>query len=266
MALSKEKQKLLDRLRTPRLRGKAGAFLVEGIRGSREFLHADQPLTPRFALISPRLGELNGGGALRDELLDSGISTEEISDEELRAASATENPQGVILVMEEPPAATRADEGWDPRRILLLDGIQDPGNVGTLVRGARAFGIDLVVALDGTADPWGPKAVRSSAGAMAHTPVVRMGWEEARGWMEELGIPILAASAEGKGVGSVGFPGGWALAVGNEGAGVRDAVRDAAHSLVSIPMAPGVDSLNVAAAGAVLLFALTDNSVAPGEA
>ena len=84
-----------------------------------------------------------------------------------------------------------------------------------------------------------------------------MGWEEARGWIRERDLPTLAASAEGVGVRGVSFPKGWALAVGNEGAGVRDSIREEAHTLVAIPMAQGVDSLNVATAGAVLLFSLS---------
>jgi TrmH family RNA methyltransferase len=264
MGLSKEKRKLLSRLRDPRQREKAGAFMVEGIRGTQEFLHPSLPLEPRFALTSPRLDELQGGSVVRGGLAEAGIPVEALSDDELRAASATENPQGVVLVVREPSAPSLA--GWEgtEARILVLDGIQDPGNVGTLVRGARAFGLSGVVVLDGTADPWGPKAVRASAGALAHTPLWRMGWEVARDWMEGMGVAILAASAEGEPVGNLRPPGGWALVVGNEGAGVRGAVRRAAVWQAAVPMARGVDSLNVAAAGAILLYALTAGSADGG--
>ena len=110
MALSKEKQKLVDRLQTPRLRAREGAFLVEGIRGSQEFLQATLSLKIRFALVSSRLDELQGGGSLRGGLVESGIPTEDLPDQELRALSATENPQGVILVVDEPDAQASAWE------------------------------------------------------------------------------------------------------------------------------------------------------------
>jgi len=264
MGLSKEKQKLVDRLRTPRLRAKAGAFLVEGIRGTREFLQATLPLKLRFALVSSRLEELESGDSLREELVESGIPVEELSDMELRALSATENPQGVILVVDEPGPPASAWEEMPSPRLLFLDGIQDPGNVGTLVRAARAFGLDGVVALDGTADPWGPKAIRAGAGAMAHTPVVRTDWGQAQDWIQRWSVPILAATAGGEEIRAVQISGGWALVVGNEGAGVRPEIREKARQLIAIPMAAGVDSLNVAAAGAILLYALGGSSVEGG--
>jgi len=265
MALSKEKQKLVDRLRMPRLRAREGAFLVEGIRGSQEFLRATLSLKIRFALVSSRLDELQGGVSLRAGLVDSGIPMEDLPDQELRDLSATENPQGVILVVDEPDAQASAWEEIPSPRLLILDGIQDPGNVGTLIRGARGFGLDGVIALDGTADPWSPKAVRAGAGAMAHTPVVRVDWKGALGWIQGWKVPILVSEAEGEDIRGVRINGGWALVVGNEGAGVRPEIREEARRLLAIPMAAGVDSLNVAAAGAILLYALGGNSADRGE-
>lgn len=256
MGLSKEKKKLLDHLRSPRSRGRSGAFLVEGIRGTREFLGATLPLKFRFALVSPRLQELEGGEALREALAEAGIPVEELEDDELRALSATENPQGVLLVGTEPQSPPPGWEALEGPRILVLDGIQDPGNVGTLVRGARAFGLDGVVALDGTADPWNPKSVRASAGAMAHTPVVRGDEDVLLAWARGWGVQLLAAAPGGTDMAQARGLSGWALVVGNEGAGVRSRIMEAAGLRVAIPMAQGVDSLNVAAAGAVLMYAL----------
>jgi len=256
MGLSNEKQKLVDRLKASRLRAKSGSFLVEGIRGTREFLQATLPLKIRFALVSPRLEELRGGAALRETLAGSRVPVEVLTDVELGELSATENPQGVILVVDEPASPGLGWEEMSNPRVLFLDGIQDPGNVGTLIRTARAFGLDGVVVLDGSADPWGPKVVRASAGALAHTPVRRASWDQARDWIQKWSIPILAATAGGEDVQEIGITGGWALFVGNEGAGVRLEIREESQHLLAIPMAPGVDSLNVATAGAILLFAL----------
>ncbi len=107
-------------------------------------------------------------------------------------------------------------------RILLLDGVQDPGNAGTLIRAARAFGLTGVFALEGTVDPFNPKVVRASAGALAHIPVVRLPWAEVARWLAEEEIPLLVADAGRGGCeGSRPFrplgPG-----VGNEGAGARE--------------------------------------------
>lgn len=266
MVLSKEKQKLVHRLRSRRLRAKEGLFLVEGVRAAKEFLVATIPVNLRFAIVSPRLREIGGGPELEDALAGREIPLEKVDDKDLNALSDTEQTQGVLLVAEEPEVP------WPPKgatfrsRFLLLDGIQDPGNVGTLVRAARAFGLDAVLALEGTTDPWGPKVVRGGAGASAHIPVAKVPWHEAGKWMEEMCIPLLAAEAGGRDVRDFRPSGGWALVLGNEGAGVRREIRDAALESLAIRMAGGVDSLNVAMAGAVLLFALATNNGHHGRA
>lgn len=256
MGLSKERKKLIQRLRSPRLRAREGLFLVEGVRGVREFLGATIPMEIRFALVSSRLEEVRGGTGLREDLLELGLPFEAVDDQDLEALSDTEQTQGILLVVKEPESFWPPVEGSAHLRFLLLDGIQDPGNVGTLVRAARAFSLDGVLALEGTADPWSPKAVRGGAGASAHVPVCRVTWTQARHWLDERGLPILVAEAGGTDVRTCPPFEGWALVLGNEGAGVRPEIREGAAEFLAIPIAGGVDSLNVATAGAILLFAL----------
>ncbi|MGW8268507.1 MAG: TrmH family RNA methyltransferase [Longimicrobiales bacterium] len=258
--MSKGKQKLVHRLRSPRLRVREGLFLFEGVRAAKEFLTATRPLEIRFAMVSPRLREIGGGGEIEGRLSERGVLVEEGEDRELKALSDTEQTQGILLVMKEPGCVWPLGDGPDLSRLLLLDGIQDPGNVGTLIRVARAFGLDGVLALEGTSDPWSAKAVRGAAGAQAHIPVAKVAWPEARGWLVDQGVPILVADAGGKDVRDHQSEERWALVLGNEGAGVRREIREGAEELLAIRMAEGVDSLNVAAAGAILLFALGSTS------
>ena len=127
--------------------------------------------------------------------------------------------------------------------VVALDGVQDPGNVGTIVRLAAAFDTGGVILLPGCADAYGPKAVRASAGAILHVPVVEMSIED----LLEHG-PIFAADMEG----SDEVPRG-VLVFGSEGQGVSEKIRRAAK-LVSIETSGRVESLNVAAAAAILLW------------
>jgi TrmH family RNA methyltransferase len=268
MTLSREKERLLQRLKSPRLRRKEGLFLVEGIRGAREFLDASIPMAIRFAVVSPRLEGVSEGRELLRALEDSAVSVHPVDDEALPALSDTETPQGILLVAEEPSDSTGFRDrirGCPAPRLLILDGLQDPGNVGTLIRSARAFGLEGVAALEGTADPWGPKVVRSGAGSHAHLPILRMSTSEVLAWVRDLAIPLLVAEAGGKDVRRHRPPGGWALVVGNEGGGVRRELRDAASATLSIPMAQGVDSLNAAVAGSLLLYALSSGSAGEDE-
>ncbi len=260
MALSKGKAKLVERLRNPRFRPREGQFIVEGVRGAREVLRGDLTPDVRFGLFSSRLSESQAGCDLKKLLTASDIPLEEVSDHELEVLSDTAHPQGILLVVREPrdPLAVM---GTSPvPRALLLDGIQDPGNVGTLFRAARAFGLSGVFALEGTVDPFNPKVVRASAGALAHTPVVRLPWKDTAAWLEERSIPLLVADAGGKDIGAVGIRPPWALVVGNEGAGPREELLERAARVLAIPMAPGVDSLNAGLAGAILLFTLSHSS------
>lgn len=147
--------------------------------------------------------------------------------------------------------------GWDdakPGRWLLLDGVQDPGNLGTLTRTAVALGVSAVIGLGDTADPWAPKALRASAGAVFRGVVFRADSAEAVARCRALKMPIWAATAEGTPLRrGLEPPRSFALALGSEAHGVSEAVRAAAERTVSVPLRAGVESLNVAAAGAILL-------------
>jgi len=266
MSLSKGKTQTLERLRNPKLRVREGLFLVEGVRGVRELTQATLPLRIRFAVVSPRLSASHRGSEVLAALNASGTPVEEVADRELDPFSDTAAPQGVLAVVEEPEFSLAYLLERDHRpRLLVLDGIQDPGNAGTLIRAARAFGLTGVVALDGTVDPFNAKVVRSSAGSLAHIPVVRAGWPETCAWLSSGGVPLLVADAQGEGVRTRQMESPWALAVGNEGAGCRGGVLQASKGLLGVPMAPGVDSLNAAVAGAILLFALSGFSSREGD-
>lgn len=253
MSLSQRRTHLVGRLRHRKTREREGLVLAEGIRTVGEALRAGAQA--EFALVSPRLETLAWGADLLATLRSRVAEVERIGDGELDALADTERPQGVLVVFRQP----RGD--GDPRvaggRHLVLDAVQDPGNVGTLIRVATAFGMDGVMALDGTADPWGPKAVRASAGMAFRTPVHQMGADRALDLLGDAHVPVLVAEASGTDVAAIPFQPSWALVVGNEGAGVREALRSAACRSVRIPMPGPAESLNAGVAGAILLYALT---------
>ena len=250
MALSRTRAKLIARLGERRGREREGLFLVEGIRSAREALAASARVS--FALVAPRLGALAGGSELRPLLADAGVETVELSDAELEELSDTETPQGVLLVCAEPEPLPRLRPNVP---VLALDGIQDPGNVGTLIRAAVAFGVPDVLVLDGTVDPYNAKAVRASAGAIFRASLRRARWSDVVAEVSARGPLLVADMAGGDPAGA--RPGsGWTLVVGGEGAGPRPEARAAATALVGIPMAGGVESLNAGVAGSILLYVL----------
>lgn len=251
MGLSDARARRIARLHRRKSRRRERLVLVEGPRAVRAAL--DAGVDPRFAVISPRLFGLDAALA---ERLSAETEVVEVSDSEMAPLADTEAPQGVLIVVPEPSDAWF--DGIGPEtRLLILDGVQDPGNVGTLVRSAAAFALDGVLLLDGTADVWSPKSIRASAGALFSCPVAQRSEVEALGRTEVAGLPLFVADATGDSVAPHRGPGGWALVVGSEGRGVRDTLRAAAARGVGIPMPGGTESLNAGVAGSILLYELT---------
>lgn len=250
MPLSQRRRLLLGRLRRRRMRRKEGLVLVEGIRAVGEALNASA--SPLFAVVSPRLSQLPGGPRLRSRL-EGLTSLAAVDDSELAQLVDTDHPQGVVAVFAEPDDPGLAKKA----RHIILDGVQDPGNVGTIIRAAVGFGLDGVVALEGTADPWGAKAVRASAGMAFRIPVTQCSWEEAREGLIRVGAGVIVADAAGRDARSLVPPPTWALVVGSEGSGPRDSVRAAADEVLGIRLPGPAESLNVGVAAAILMYALT---------
>ena len=251
MSLSQRKERLVARLRTAKSRAREHAVLVEGVRAVSEAL--DAGVVADFAVTSPRLLATKAGARLAERL--GGQDVVAVADQELEHLSDTDRPQGVLLVCQEPEAAL--DRVVHGGRYLVLDHVQDPGNAGTLIRAAVAFGLAAVVCLDGTVDPWGPKTVRSSAGMIFRIPVVRAGAREAVERLAAEGVPLFVADAEGGDVSDHRRAPTFALVVGNEGAGVRTEVLEQADERLSVGMPGPAESLNVAMAGSILLHVLT---------
>jgi len=164
--------------------------------------------------------------------------------------AGTVTPQGVLALVPRPVFVL--SDVLAGTLALVLDGVQDPGNVGALIRAAAAFGASGVLVSDGSAHPYSARAVRASAGNVLRLPVVRSAdWESL---LREHGFRLaVGVAAGGEDPARLGWQGRWALVLGNEGHGTA-AVGDRA---LTLPLARGVESLNVATAGAVLLYGMT---------
>jgi TrmH family RNA methyltransferase len=140
--------------------------------------------------------------------------------------------------------------------LLVADGIQDPGNLGAMVRSAAAFGADALVTLPGCADPWGAKAIRGSAGTCFRLQTAAAGVDELFAFLKAEGIASLALDSGGEQSLEAGdLAGPCAIIVGSEGAGLSEGVRRAADALAAISIRAGVESLNAAVAAAIALHA-----------
>jgi RNA methyltransferase, TrmH family len=184
------------------------------------------------------------------------VRVEPVSDAELEDLADTEHPQGIVAVVE-PRRWTLDDIAAAPGApVLVLDGVQDPGNVGTILRSALGLGAAGVVALKGTAELTNPKVLRGSMGALFRLPAVASDAETYLSWAGARGIETWVTAADGavfEPGDARGHRGTVGLVLGNEGAGVSSPLEAAATRRVAIRLAPGSESLNVAVAAAILL-------------
>jgi TrmH family RNA methyltransferase len=252
--LSQREARLVRALARRRNREAEGLFVAEGVRAVEDL--AASPLAVRFAVVASPLEDGARGAALLDALAERGVPVRETDARTLAALAGTETPQGVLAVAEIPRHGLYAVSlDGDPAVALALDAVQDPGNFGTLVRTAEALGAAGVVALPGTVDAWNPKSVRAAMGSSFRIPVVQATWDEAGAWARAAGAAVLAAAAGGAPLGD-SPPRRSLLVLGNEGAGISEETRGWMDREVGIPLRGRAESLNVAAAGAILLHAL----------
>src|SRR5512143_53196 len=243
-------------LRRRKARERHGLFVAEGVRTVEELLRS--PLEVRGALIGPPQGSEGRRAAIIATIRQRGIVTEEVGSGEFESAADTDAPQGVLAIAVVPDRALAdiAVPAAEPLRLLILDGIQDPGNVGTIVRTAAAFGVSATISLPGTVDLWNAKVVRSAVGAQFHHSCLASTWDELDTFRRDRPFAIWAADASGEPIDGLQPPTRLALVVGNEGAGLSALSRSHADHLVALPLSAMVESLNVAVAAGILLYEL----------
>jgi len=235
-------------------REKRSLFVTEGVRSVEELLRSG--LQVRGALVAPQLLSAPRGLALRKSLDESGIEVAEVTEKDFRSAAETESPQGVIAIGEMPARSLDTLEIGSVCRLLLLDGVQDPGNVGTILRTAAALGATATIALPGTVDLWNPKVIRSSMGAQFVHAALHAESNETQAFLDRNNIELWVADASGTPVDRDQAPSRLAVAVGNEGSGVSPETRAKARKAISLPITANVESLNVAVAAGIILYEL----------
>lgn len=244
-------------LTRPAGRRREGHFLAEGPHLVDEALRAGAEMPVLFVSFEA------GGDAETADLVrravDRGTRIERISARQMTRLADTDTPQGVIAVVRMPE--TPAEPFAAPGLWLLLDGIQDPGNAGTLLRSADAFGVRGAVAGPGTADLWSGKTLRAAQGAHFRLTLVQAagGTDAALDAFAAAGGVVWAAAKDGASVyASRDVPPRTMLALGSEAHGLGDAVLARAARRVAVPQPGRAESLNVAMAGSILLSWLAE--------
>ena len=241
--ISSRKNPLLQQVRkllsSRSARQKEGLFVADGTKLLEEAIRYFPGLDTVILSEGVEVAELPGH-----------VRVVEVPKDVMESISPMEAPQGALFLCRIPEKqAFRAVPG-----MLILDGVQDPGNVGTILRTADAMDVPVVL-LPGCADPWNWKTVRSSMGAMFRTPVIQSDWETVRTACKEAGIPVGVTALSDRAVDIRTAPvEQMALVIGSEGQGVSRQVLDEADQELIIPMNPHCESLNAAIAAAIVMW------------
>ncbi len=230
----------------------AGLIAIEGEHLLAEAMRSGLHLQTVFVVIGSSRRFVNLAFADSTDIL-------EVPEDVFASATATEHPQGIAALLE-PPVFASADLLQHRTPLLLvLAGLQDPGNLGTLVRSAEAFGATGVITLPGTVNPWSQKALRASAGSLFRVAVVPMTENACLDMLRDNRIGTAAAVAKGgQSIETADLTGPLALLVGNEGAGLPERLLSRAGRQLTIPCPGPVESLNAAVAGSVLLYEIAN--------
>lgn len=229
-------------------REKEGCYIAEGIRLVEEIWRARQKLRQVYycAPLSDRIRKL------LEEITAAGIPAEEVSESVMKAMSDTETPQG-ILVVAEMDCLPLPDVA---RLVLILDGIHDPGNLGTILRTAVAAAADLVFLAPGCADLYAPKVIRSAMGNHCKVPVRQAEWAEIQAFCStHSDLRFYASALDGAtGLWQTAWAEKVGLIIGSEAEGISAEAEKLAQERVFIPMRHEVESLNAAVAAGILLY------------
>jgi RNA methyltransferase, TrmH family len=247
---SKDNQliKEIKKLKEKRYRDEKGQFIVEGFRFCSEALmsHFEIP----FLFISE--GSLDRWKSFNlENKLQNSTKVYQVKDSVLKSICSTDTPQGVAAVASKANTDLRYDDGF----YILADRIQDPGNMGTIIRTAHAAGASGVITTEGTVDIYNEKTMRSTMGSIFHIKVIEDSDLKIIKELKNRGFKLVVSTLDtDKNFFDVSLKDNVIIAVGNEGNGISDRVQSIADIKVKIPMPGGAESLNVGVAASIMIF------------
>ena len=246
--LSKSTISLLKSLQQKKFRIEHGLFLVEGNKSVTEFANSPYQIEAIYhtTAIDPKLLKLSGK-----------INFSEISLNDLEKISSLKSPQEVIALVKIPALPILNTTALKGKFAIALDGIQDPGNMGTIIRTADWFGIQHIICSADTVDVYNPKVVQATMGSLAH---INIYYVELAEFLERINMPLFGALLDGSNIYKTDFGAEGLIIMGNEGNGLRPEIIKLVQKAVTIPREGNAESLNVGIATAIFCSEIKRNS------
>lgn len=237
--VTKSELKYIQSLSDKKVRLETGCFIAEGVKLVGEMIAEGYPLKAVYALDSW-------------ESPDASIEVNRVEAFELEKMSLLQTPNQVLAVALVPQKTKEIDVAG--QLTIVLDGIQDPGNLGTIIRTADWFGIQQIVASEDTVDVYNPKVIGATMGSFMR---VQVSYKNLAAWLPTIKLPVYGALLEGENIFTTKAPKQGLLVIGSEGKGIRENITDFITHPVTIPKTGGAESLNAGIAAGIIVAQLT---------
>ena len=246
--ISKSQISFIKSLHQKKIRKEQGLFIVEGLKSFAEFIHSDYIIDSIFHTedVMPKLGNLL-----------QNVKVYEISKSDLSKISSLTSPQQLLALIKIPQPKELTTKLLKGSFTLALDGIQDPGNLGTIIRTADWFGIKHIICSEDTVDLYNSKVVQATMGSLSR---VQLSYTNLETFLKNTSLPVYGAVLNGNSVYEINFRNEGILVLGNEGSGIRPEIINIIKYPVMIPRFGKAESLNVAISASIFCSELRRNS------
>ncbi len=254
---SNDNVKFIRGLNEKKFRNKNKAFYLEGIKIANEILDRNKAIDILFIAYSKSiLLSANGGQELLNKILKlNNIKVLEFNENTFKYMTDTMTPQGVLVVLKMPEYNLRDVLLNESKNVVVLDQVQDLGNIGTIVRSSNAFDVDTIICTQGTADVYSPKALRSTMGGILNCNIIYIDSVQELNILKEFGYKLVTLSLDTENMlSSLNLNLKYAFVMGNEANGVSKEIQEISDILVKIPMTEKIESLNVGVATSIVLY------------
>jgi RNA methyltransferase, TrmH family len=237
--LSKSQISFVNALHQKKARKENGLFIAEGIKSVTEFIQSDYIVDTIFCAPAevPKMSKLSRK-----------IKLVEVSEAELKKISTLTTPQGALALIQIPPKNPIDISGLRGNFVLVLDGIQDPGNLGTIIRTAEWFGFSTIICSNDTVEAYNPKVVQATMGSLSR---MKIHYTDLGDLIDKSDLPVFGALLDGESIYKADFGKEGFIILGNEGNGISEPIKAKVSKAVTIPKFGNAESLNVAISAAI---------------